>query len=192
VRSVLIVDDEVGTRESLKLILKRDYDVLLAKDAEEAFLQIKEQTPDVILLDIILPDQDGLRVLEKIKKNDSDSIIIMITATKTVKTAVEAMKLGAFDYITKPFDVDELRLIVSRALSTQALQKRSSTFERGRQESRFWRPDREEQGHERNLRPGPTGADSGRPSSSWAKWYGKSWSPGPFLSQYRKSAFRYD
>jgi DNA-binding NtrC family response regulator len=123
VRSVLIVDDEVGTRESLKLILKKDYDVLLAKDAEEAFLQIKEQTPDVILLDIILPDQDGLRVLEKIKKNDSDSIIIMITATKTVKTAVEAMKLGAFDYITKPFDVDELRLIVSRALSTQALQK---------------------------------------------------------------------
>ncbi|MCJ7640562.1 MAG: sigma-54 dependent transcriptional regulator [Desulfobacterales bacterium] len=122
-RSVLIVDDEVGTRESLKLILKKDYDVLLAKDAEEAFLQIKEQTPDVILLDIILPDQDGLRVLEKIKKNDSDSIIIMITATKTVKTAVEAMKLGAFDYITKPFDVDELRLIVSRALSTQALQK---------------------------------------------------------------------
>jgi len=123
VRSVLIVDDEVGTRESLKLILKKDYDVLLAKDAEEAFLQIKEQTPDVILLDIILPDQDGLRVLEKIKKNDSDSIIIMITATKTVKTAVEAMKLGAFDYITKPFDMDELRLIVSRALSTQALQK---------------------------------------------------------------------
>ena len=122
-RSVLIVDDEVGTRESLKLILKKDYDVLLAKDAEEAFLQIKEQTPDVILLDIILPDQDGLRVLEKIKKNDSDSIIIMITATKTVKTAVEAMKLGAFDYITKPFDVDELRLVVSRALSTQALQK---------------------------------------------------------------------
>jgi len=123
VRSVLIVDDEVGTRESLKLILKKDYDVFLAKDAEEAFLQIKEQTPDVILLDIILPDQDGLRVLEKIKKNDSDSIIIMITATKTVKTAVEAMKLGAFDYITKPFDVDELRLVVSRALSTQALQK---------------------------------------------------------------------
>ena len=122
-RSVLIVDDEVGTRESLKLILKKDYDVFLAKDAEEAFLQIKEQTPDVILLDIILPDQDGLRVLEKIKKNDSDSIIIMITATKTVKTAVEAMKLGAFDYITKPFDVDELRLVVSRALSTQALQK---------------------------------------------------------------------
>ena len=122
-RSVLIVDDEVGTRESIKMILKLDYEVLLAKNAEEAFLQIKEHSPDVILLDIILPDIDGLRVLEKIKAGDPDAIVIMITATKTVKTAVEAMKLGAYDYVTKPFDIDELRLIISRSLSTQALEK---------------------------------------------------------------------
>jgi DNA-binding NtrC family response regulator len=123
VRSVLIVDDEVGTRESIKMILKNDYEVLLAKNAEEAFLQIKEHSPDVILLDIILPDIDGLRVLEKIKASDPDAIVIMITATKTIKTAVEAMKLGAYDYVTKPFDIDELRLIISRSLSTQALEK---------------------------------------------------------------------
>ena len=122
-RSILIVDDEVGTRESLRMILKNDYDVFLAKDAEEAFLQTKEHFPDVILLDIILPDLDGLKVLERIKENDPDQIVIMITATKTVKTAVEAMKLGAYDYVTKPFDVDELRLIISRALSTEALKK---------------------------------------------------------------------
>jgi DNA-binding NtrC family response regulator len=122
-KSVLVVDDEVGARESLKMVLKNDYEVFLAKDAEEAFLQIKENSPDVILLDILLPDLDGLKVLGIIKQNDPDSIVIMITATKTVKTAVEAMKLGAFDYVTKPFDVDELRLIVSRALSTQALKK---------------------------------------------------------------------
>ena len=122
-KSVLIVDDEVGARESLKMILKNDYEVFLAKNAEEAFLQIKNHSPDVILLDIILPDLDGLKVLEKIKQNDPDAIVIMITATKTVKTAVEAMKLGAYDYVTKPFDVDELRLIISRALSTQALEK---------------------------------------------------------------------
>ncbi|MGZ3538907.1 MAG: sigma-54-dependent transcriptional regulator, partial [Thermodesulfobacteriota bacterium] len=122
-RSVLIVDDEVGARESLKMILKSDYEVFLARDAEEGFLQIKVHSPDVILLDIILPDLDGLKVLERIKQSDPDVIVIMITATKTVKTAVEAMKLGAYDYVTKPFDIDELRLIISRSLSTKALEQ---------------------------------------------------------------------
>jgi len=123
VHSILVVDDEVGARESLRMILKNDYEVLLAKNAEEAFLRIKEHAPDVILLDIILPDLDGLKVLEMIKQNDPDAIVIMITATKTVKTAVEAMKLGAYDYVTKPFEIDELRLMINRSLSTQALQK---------------------------------------------------------------------
>ncbi len=122
-KSVLIVDDEVGARESLKMILKSDYEVFLARDAEEAFLQVKVHSPDVMLLDIILPDVDGLKVLEKIKQSDPDVIVIMITATKTVKTAVEAMKLGAYDYITKPFDIDELRLIINRSLSTKALEQ---------------------------------------------------------------------
>jgi len=123
VKTILVIDDEVGARESLRMILKTDYTVLLAKDAEEATLQIREYSPDVILLDIILPDLDGLKLLERIKRKEPDTIVIMITATKTVKTAVEAMKLGAYDYVTKPFDVDELRLIISRALSTQALEK---------------------------------------------------------------------
>ncbi len=122
-RSILVVDDEAGARESLRMILKGEYQVLLAKNAEEAFRQIETHLPDVILLDILLPDMDGLRVLEKLKKTLPEQIIIMITATKTVKTAVEAMKLGAYDYITKPFDVDELRLIVHRALSAKALKE---------------------------------------------------------------------
>lgn len=120
---VLIVDDEIGARESLKMILKGDYQILLAKNAEEAFQQIEAHLPDLILLDILLPDMDGLRVLERIRKKFPEQIVIMITATKTVKTAVEAMKLGAYDYITKPFDVDELRLTVHRALSTKALKE---------------------------------------------------------------------
>ncbi len=122
-KSILIVDDEVGARESLKMILKGEYQVLLAKNAEETWRQLDTHIPDVILLDIILPDMDGLRVLERLKRNLPDQIVIMITATKTVKTAVEAMKLGAYDYITKPFDVDELRLIINRALSTKALKE---------------------------------------------------------------------
>jgi putative PEP-CTERM system response regulator len=121
--NILIVDDEIGARESLKMVFREDYKVLLAKNAEEAFEQMKEHAPNIILLDILLPDLDGLKVLKRMKQEDPDTIIIMITATRTVRTAVEAMKLGAYDYVTKPFDLDELRLIVSRALSNQALQK---------------------------------------------------------------------
>ena len=116
-RSVLIVDDEIGVRESLKIILNKDYEVFLAKNAEEAFCQIKEHTPDVILLDVILPGLNGLKVLEEIKQNDPNIIVIMVTATKTVSTALEAKKLGAYGYMTKPFDIDELRRIIPRSLS---------------------------------------------------------------------------
>lgn len=136
VRSVLIVDDEVGVRESLKMILKKDYEVFLAKDAEEAFSQIKEHCPDVILLDIILPGLDGLKVLERVKQNDPDIVVIMITATNTAKTAVEAMKLGAYHYVTKPFDNDELRLIISRSLSEKAL-KQELIFRRKEMDKSF-------------------------------------------------------
>jgi two-component system response regulator AtoC len=122
-RSVLIVDDEIGARESLKMILKNDYEVSLARNAEEAFSKIKEHSPGVILLDILLPDLSGLKVLERIKQNDPDMVVIMITATNTVNTAVEAMKLGAYDYVTKPFDIDQLRLIITRSLSAKALEQ---------------------------------------------------------------------
>jgi len=122
-KSVLVIDDEVGARESLRMILKSDYQVHVAKNAEEALRQIEGHVPDVILLDILLPDMDGLRVLERIKQKLPDQIVIMITATKTVKTAVEAMKLGAYYYITKPFDVDELRLIINRAISERAMKE---------------------------------------------------------------------
>ena len=77
-RSVLIVDDEIGVRESLKIILNNDYEVFLAKNAEEAFSQIKEHSPDVILLDIILPDLNSLKVLERIKQNEPDMVVIML------------------------------------------------------------------------------------------------------------------
>ena len=122
-RSVLIVDDEIAVRECLKMILKNDYEVFLAKNAEETFSQIKEHSPEVILLDIILPDLDGLKCLERIKQNDPSAIVIMVTATTTVKTALEAKKLGADGYVTKPFDIDELRLIITRSLSAKAVEQ---------------------------------------------------------------------
>ena len=116
-RSVLIVDDEFGVRETLRIILRNDYEVFLAKNAEEAFSQNKKHSPDVILLDIILPDLDGLRVLERIKRDDPNMIVIMVTALRSEQTALEAKRLKANSYVTKPFNIDELRLIITRSLS---------------------------------------------------------------------------
>lgn len=120
-RRVLIVDDEPGVRQSLTLVLKDQYEVLTAATGPEA-LEVTERTSiDVVLLDILLPGLDGLEVLEKLKERPDSPQVIMLTATKTVKTAVRAMKLGAFDYVTKPFDVEELLLLVERAVQSAAL-----------------------------------------------------------------------
>lgn len=118
--SILIVDHEVRVRESLKMILQKDYKVLLAKNAEEAFFQIKNNPPGVILLDAILPDMDSLGALSRIKCQYPDTIVIIITAKKSVQTAVKAIKRGAFDYVFKPFDIDKLLSVISRSFSKLA------------------------------------------------------------------------
>ena len=122
-KTLLIVDDDRGIRESLKWVFKGTHDIVLAKDGREALHAIERNPPDLILLDILLPDINGLEILKTIKEQDNRLPVIMITATKTVKNAVEAMKLGADDYIVKPFDLEELRIIVHKALSTQELAK---------------------------------------------------------------------
>jgi DNA-binding NtrC family response regulator len=114
-RKVLIVDDDAGVRESVRMVLKEHYEPLMAVSGEEALATIAATQPDVVLLDVLMPGLDGLEVLERIKAEDPRRPVVMLTATKTVKTAVTAMKLGAFDYVTKPFDVEELLIIVERA-----------------------------------------------------------------------------
>ena len=122
-KKILVVDDEMGTRESLNMILNREYEIMMAATGEEALEMLEKYRIDVVLLDIIMPGMDGMTVLKKIKEMLEDVIVIMITATKTVKTAVKAMKLGAYDYITKPFDIDEVRLNIEKALSSHDLEK---------------------------------------------------------------------
>src|SRR5436309_6036928 len=114
-RKVLVVDDDAGVRESLRMVLKQQYEPLLVASGEEALKSIADTRPDLVLLDVLMPGIDGLEVLERVKAEDPQIPIVMLTATKTVKTAVTAMKLGAFDYVTKPFDVEELLIIVERA-----------------------------------------------------------------------------
>ena len=114
--SLLVVDDEPGVRESIRMIFENDYRIITASSGMDAIGIVKEESPEVVLLDVKMPQMNGMETLRRIKEINQSSKVIMITATKTVKNAVEAMKLGAEDYITKPFDVDEIRLIIKRAL----------------------------------------------------------------------------
>jgi DNA-binding NtrC family response regulator len=120
---VLVVDDDPGLRESFRLILDEDYDVLDVPDGPRALEVVRAAHVDLVLLDIRLPDMDGIEVLERLKAIDEQVEVILVTAVKTVRTAVAAMKLGAFDYLTKPFEEEELLSLVRRALEHRSLER---------------------------------------------------------------------
>jgi DNA-binding NtrC family response regulator len=120
---VLVVDDDDGLRESFRLILEDEYEVLDAADGPEALGIVRSAQVDLVLLDIRLPHMDGIQVLERIKALDEQIEVILVTAVKTVRTAVAAMKLGAFDYLTKPFEEDELFAVIRRALDRRSLER---------------------------------------------------------------------
>jgi DNA-binding NtrC family response regulator len=118
---ILVIDDEPGVRESLKMALKSDYTVLTASSAEEGLQLMEEAGPDLVLLDIIMPGTDGLTALERIRTLNDRIPVLMLTASQTRNTAFQAGRLGAYDYIIKPFQIDELKLKLARAIETQAL-----------------------------------------------------------------------
>lgn len=120
--SILIVDDDDMIRESLSDNLKKSgYEVYTEGSGSGAFSIIKKHIIDLILLDMKLPDIDGLEVLKKIKEFDTDILVIIMTAYSDVQTAVSAMKLGAYHYINKPFELEELKLLIEKGLETQSL-----------------------------------------------------------------------
>src|SRR5437899_1748451 len=120
---ILVVDDDPGVRESFRLILEDHYDVLDVPDGPQALDIVRSAQVDLVLLDIRLPGMDGIEVLERIKAIDEGVEVILVTAVKTVRTAVAAMKLGAFDYLTKPFEEEELLSLARRALERRALER---------------------------------------------------------------------
>src|SRR6476620_8285 len=121
-KQVLIVDDEPNLRKILAAQLSRDgYDVLTADDGEQGLEMLREHHIDMVITDLKMPKVDGMTLLREALAEQPDLPIVMITAHGTVDTAVEALKLGAFDYLTKPFDWDEVRQIVAKALKTRQL-----------------------------------------------------------------------
>lgn len=114
---LLIVEDEKSMREVLKILLEGEgYDVATASDGLEGIAYLDKDIFDLVITDVKMPKADGFEVLKKIKEITPDTIVIMITAFGTKESGIEAMKLGAYDYISKPFNIDEIRLIVKKAI----------------------------------------------------------------------------
>lgn len=124
--TVMIVDDEQAIRDSLQMILEyQKYQVILAPNGQHALDRLQEYTPDVILLDIKMPGMDGMEVLQKIKELYPAQIVIMISAHATLQTAVEATKLGAYDFLEKPLDRDRVLITIKNALEQHQLFKQN-------------------------------------------------------------------
>src|SRR4030042_772074 len=120
--SILIIDDDEVMQETLADVLrKRGYEIFSVGSGNGALSIIKKNVIDLILLDIRLPDVDGLEILKKIKDFDTEILVIMMTAYSDVQTAVSSMKSGAYDYINKPFELEELRLLIEKGLETKSL-----------------------------------------------------------------------
>jgi two-component system response regulator AtoC len=120
---ILVVDDEPGVRESLRMLLKSEGDVTTAGDVDSALHEIALAAPDLILLDLVMPKRSGLELLAELTERGVRTPVIVQTATNTVNAAVEAMKLGAADFITKPFELDALRIKVRNLIEQGELQQ---------------------------------------------------------------------
>ena len=127
---ILVVDDEKLLRWSLEKDLKKEgYEVLTAESAQEALRVFENYLPDVVLLDIQLKDGDGKEVLQLMRKKDPSVAVIMVTANDDVRTAVYCVKFGAFSYLSKPFEFDEIRINIEKALEGRELRKQMTQWE---------------------------------------------------------------
>jgi two-component system response regulator PilR (NtrC family) len=122
VGKILVVDDERGLREVLSIMLKRaGYAVTEASDGEEAIGHISKEIFDLVITDLRMPKADGMAVLKAVQSSSPETVVLVMTAFATSDSAVDAMKQGAYDYLTKPFQVDEVQLIIRNALEKRRL-----------------------------------------------------------------------
>ena len=126
-QSILIVDDENAARYGMKKILKKDnYIMYESANSADALQIIKTHHPELVFLDINMPQLDGMKTLEMIKAMKNPPLVVIVTAYGSEKIAVEAMKRGAYDYIAKPYEIDELRIIAKNAFEKLALQEENA------------------------------------------------------------------
>jgi two-component system response regulator AtoC len=131
-KQVLIVDDEPNLRKILSAQLTRDgYDVLTAEDGEQGLQHLRDHHIDLVITDLKMPKVDGMTLLKKALEEEPELPVVLVTAHGTIDTAVEALKSGAFDFVTKPFDKDEVRQIVAKALRTRELRGADATSSPG-------------------------------------------------------------
>ena len=122
---VLVADDEALIRQSLRTTLARDgFDVTVAASGGEAWLRFQEDKPDVVLLDLVLGDTDGIELLRRMRQEAPDAKVILISAHGSIESAVAAMKLGGYDFIKKPFELEEIVAAVRNAARTRTLEQR--------------------------------------------------------------------
>ena len=122
---ILVIDDEMGPRESLRMLLKTEYQVHTADSVEAGLKLLKEKHPDTIVMDIRMPGMTGIEGLRKIREIDEQVSVIMLTGFGALDTAKEALRLGANDYISKPFDASEMRHAISRYVERTRVQRAS-------------------------------------------------------------------
>ena len=121
---ILVVDDEPGMRTFLEIILRKEgYSVETASDGMKALDNINNNVFDLAILDMLMPVMNGIEVLKRIIEKSPETTVIIITAFASYETAIEAMKLGAYDYITKPFKIDEIKLVIKKALDKKGLER---------------------------------------------------------------------
>jgi len=121
---ILIVDDEKNMREVLEIFLRNEgYNVSVADSGERAVEAMRHDIFDLVITDMKMPGMSGIDLLKNIKQISPETIVVIITAYGTTESAVQAMKLGAYDYIQKPFEMDDIRLVVKNAIETQRLRR---------------------------------------------------------------------
>ena len=121
--TVLVVDDEEGVRASVRVILEGTCDVLEAENGAAALDLLRTQEVDLVMLDQRMPGEPGIEVLPRVLAVDPTTVVVLVTAVREVRMAVEALKRGAYDYLTKPCDVDDILLLAQRALEKRALER---------------------------------------------------------------------
>ena len=128
--TVLIVDDEKNTRDGLRLSLEDDFDVYVSANIEGANDVLKGEMVDVLVTDLRLGTEDGMNLIDSALSMSNPPVCIMMTAYGSVDTAVEAMKRGAYHFVTKPLNIDQLEILIKRALATRTLKEENSQLKK--------------------------------------------------------------